>query len=143
MRRGLVEEGKCAVSDNFHRRFRLGMGDVVDLATPSGTASFPIAAVFRDFTTERGTVYVDRAVFLDRWRDDRVDTYDVNLAKGADAGATRDRIRASLAGRMPALISTRREFISEIGPLSSSRSPWRCRWSRRSRRGSRRARRRA
>ena len=47
-----MEEGKCAVSDNFHRRFRLGVGDIVELATPTGMASFPIAAVLRDFTSE-------------------------------------------------------------------------------------------
>jgi putative ABC transport system permease protein len=114
MRRGLVEEGKCAVSDNFHRLFGLGVGDVVELATPTGMASFPIAAVFRNFTSERGTVYLDRAVFLERWRDDRVDVFDVNLAKGVDPGAVRGRIRELLGGRMPALVSTRREYIAEV-----------------------------
>jgi putative ABC transport system permease protein len=114
MRRGLVEEGKCAVSDNFHRRFGVGVGDVVELATPTGVASFPVAAVFRDFSSERGTIYLDRAVFTERWRDDRVETYDVNLARGADPGAVRARVRALLGGRMPALVSTRREFIAEI-----------------------------
>jgi putative ABC transport system permease protein len=114
MRRGLVEEGKCAVSDNFHRRFRLGVGDIVELATPTGMASFPIAAVLRDFTSERGTIYLDRTVFVERWRDDRVETYDVNLAKGTEPGVARARVRALLGGRMPALISTRHEFISEL-----------------------------
>ncbi len=114
MRRGLVEEGKCAVSDNFHRLFGLGVGDVVELATPTGMASFPIAAVFRNFTSERGTVYLDRTVFLERWRDDRVDVFDVNLAKGVDPGAVRGRIRELLGGRMPALVSTRREYIAEV-----------------------------
>ncbi len=114
MRRGLVEEGKCAVSDNFHRRFGVGVGDAVELATPTGVASFPIAAVFRDFSSELGTIWLDRAVFTKRWRDDRVETFDVNLVQGADPGAVRSRVRALLGGRMPALISTRREFIAEI-----------------------------
>jgi putative ABC transport system permease protein len=115
MRAGLTREGKCAVSDNFFRRFHLGVGDSVELPTPSGLARFPIAAVVRDFTSDRGAVFLDRATFLANWKDDRVDTFDLSLRKGADAGAVRDAVRARLAGRMPALVSTRREFTAEIG----------------------------
>jgi putative ABC transport system permease protein len=115
MREGLAREGKCAVSDNFARRFRVGVGDVVTLESPSGPVRLPIAAVFRDFSSDRGTVFVDRRTFVSNWKDDRVDVFDVNLARGADVGAVRDAIRAKLSGRMPALVSTRREFVAEIG----------------------------
>jgi putative ABC transport system permease protein len=114
MRRGLVEEGKCAVSDNFFRRFGLGVGDRVELATPSGRVQLPIAVVFQDFSSDRGTVFLDRPIFVELWADDRVDVYDISVAPGADPGQVRDAIRAELAGKMPALISTRREFAAEI-----------------------------
>ena len=115
MLRGLSERGEVGVSDNFHRLHRAGVGDKVTIATPSGTVSFPIAAVFRDYTNDRGTIFMDRSVFLRYWKDDRVDTYDVNLISGADIGKVRDEIRVLVGGRMPALISTKREFVSEIG----------------------------
>lgn len=115
MRRGLTREGKCAVSDNFFRRFGLGMGDVLDLPAPGGLVRLSIAAVFRDFSSDRGTVFIDRSLFLSLWKDDRVDIYDVNLFPQADPGGVRDAIRAHLEGRMPALLSTRREFAGEIG----------------------------
>ena len=115
MRRGLVNEGRCAVSDNFFRRFHLGVGDVVELPAPEGMVRLPIAAVFRDFSSDRGSIFIDRALFLSRWKDDRVDTFDVNLKKDVDPGVVRDEIRRRLGGRMPALISTRREFSAEIG----------------------------
>lgn len=115
MLRGLTREGRVAVSDNFRSLFKVGVGDVVGLATPSGVVSFPIAAVFRDFSNDRGTIFMDRELFLRHWKDDRVDVYDVNLRTGADPAEVREGIRALAAGRMPALVSTRREFISEIG----------------------------
>ena len=115
MLRGLVREEKVAVSENYAQLHTVGMGGSVTLTTPSGVVSFPIAAVFRDYTSDKGTIFMDRAVFLKYWKDDRVDTYDVNLKKGVDAGPVRDSIRALLGGRMPALVSTRREFVAEIG----------------------------
>ncbi|MBI5013898.1 MAG: FtsX-like permease family protein [Deltaproteobacteria bacterium] len=115
MRRGLTREGQCAVSDNFFRRFRLGVGQAVELTTPAGVVRIPIASVMRDFTSDRGTVFIDRSLFLRLWKDDRVDIFDVSVARGADVGGVRDAIRGRLAGRMPALVSTRQEFAGEIG----------------------------
>ncbi len=115
MLRGLVHEEKVAVSENYSRLHQAGVGGSVRLTTPSGAVSFPIAAVFRDYTNDKGTIFMDRAVFLKHWHDDRVDTYDVNLKKGADVGKVRDSIRELMGARMPALVSTRREFVAEIG----------------------------
>jgi putative ABC transport system permease protein len=114
VRRGLTREGKCAVSDNFARRFGLGQGDPVTLETPDGIARIPIAGVFRDYTSDRGTIFLDRTTFLALWKDDRVDIYDVNLLAGADPDHVREEIRKCLGSRFPALITARREFIGEI-----------------------------
>ncbi|MDD2852194.1 MAG: FtsX-like permease family protein [Desulfuromonadaceae bacterium] len=114
MRRGLTREGKCAVSDNFSRRYKLGIGQQVELAAPGGKVRFTIAAVVRDYASDQGTVLLDRSQFLRYWQDDRVDIYDVSLHPDANVGQVRDHIRARLAGRYPALISTRQEFIAEI-----------------------------
>ncbi len=104
----------CTVSDNFARKFDMGVGDVVELPGARGPVRFPIATVVKDYTSDRGTVFVDRRTFLAAFEDDRVDVFDVNLAAGADAGAVRDAIRAKLQGRMPALVSTKREFVADV-----------------------------
>ncbi len=113
LRRG-APEGQCLVSDNFARLFGLGVGQAVELATPQGMARFPIAAVVRDYSSDQGTMLIDRATFLRYWHDDRVDVYDVSVQHGADVGHVRDAIRDRLAGRLPALVSTRQEFTAEI-----------------------------
>ncbi|MFA7061939.1 MAG: FtsX-like permease family protein, partial [Pedobacter sp.] len=115
MRRGLTREGMCTVSENFSRRYKLGVGHQVELVTPSGVVRIPIAAVLRDYSSDKGTVFLDRARFLSLWKDDRVDIFDVSVVHGADVGQVRDAIRAKLAGKFPALVSTRQEFTAEIG----------------------------
>jgi putative ABC transport system permease protein len=115
MRRGVTREGMCTVSENFYRRYKLGVGQQLKLVTPSGNVGIPIAAVIRDYSSDQGTVYIDRTFFLRLWKDDRVDIFNVSVVPGANVGQVRDAIRAGLAGKFPALISTRQEFTSEIG----------------------------
>lgn len=115
VRQGVARQGGCFVSENFCRRFNLGVGQEVELVTPTGTVRFPIAAVVRDYSSDQGGVFIDRATFLRHWQDDRVDIYDVSLARGADAEQVRNLIRAKLAGKYPALVTTRQEFVAEIG----------------------------
>ncbi|HEY3307950.1 MAG TPA: FtsX-like permease family protein [Desulfuromonadaceae bacterium] len=115
MRRGVAREGMCMVSENFFRRYGLGVGQQVELVTPSGTVRIPIAAVIRDYSSDQGTVLIDRTHFLRLWKDDRVDIFDVSVVRGANVGQVRDTIRSRLVGKFPALVSTRQEFTAEIG----------------------------
>ena len=114
MRHGLTREGKCVVSDNFYRRYGLGVGQQVELASPNGTVRLPIAAVVRDYGSDQGTVLMDRSMFLRYWKDDRVDVFDVSVIPGTSVGQVRELIHAKLAGRYPSLVSTRQEFTAEI-----------------------------
>ena len=123
MRRGVTKEGKCAVSDNFARRFGVRMGDTIELPGPDGMVRLPVSAVVRDFSNERGTVFIDRTTFLRHWKDDRVDVYDVNLAASADVGRVRDEIRRRVGGRFPALISTGVNSTTKYPKRSTPSSP--------------------
>lgn len=113
-RREVGRGGSCTVSDNFARKFGKGVGDVVELPGARGPVRFPVAAVVKDYTSDRGTVFVDRRTFLAAFEDDRVDVFDVNLVRGADEGEVRAAIRTKLQGRMPALVSTRKEFVADV-----------------------------
>lgn len=110
-----ASRGACAVSDNFRRMHGTGVGGTVELPGAEGVVRLPVVAVIRDYSSDRGTVFVDRSTFLAGWKDDRVDIYDVNLAAAADVEAVRSAIRTRLGSRMPALVTSRREFTAEIG----------------------------
>ncbi len=61
------------VSEPLARRDRIGVGDQVRLDTPAGERRFPVAAVYRDYASERGSIAIHaplyRRLYDDRRRD--------------------------------------------------------------------------
>jgi putative ABC transport system permease protein len=57
---------------------------------------------------------IDRSIFYANWRDGRVDMIHVNLHPGVDPQSARELLRGRLKGRVPALLSTREEFLTEV-----------------------------
>jgi len=80
------------ISDNLAARRGLHAGESIELDTPTGPVSFPIAGVIVEYSSDKGTIYMDRTLFVERWRDDTVDTFDIMLNPGADPA----RVKASI-----------------------------------------------
>jgi putative ABC transport system permease protein len=107
-----------AVSDNFARLFKKRIGDPVSLDTPSGPLTLPIAAIVMDYSSDQGTIWMDRSVYLAYWKDVGVDTIDILLAPGADRAAISGAIRARLAGKTDRLfVMTASEMKHNIHEL--------------------------
>lgn len=70
----MFDDGAVLVSEPLAYRLRLNAGDVLTLSTPTGERTFPIGAVFRDFASENGRVFMPRAVYDRNWPDRSVDT---------------------------------------------------------------------
>ncbi|MDH3255616.1 MAG: ABC transporter permease, partial [Acidobacteriota bacterium] len=100
-----------AVSDNFERLYGVGVGDTLTLPSPTGAVSLPVLAVVRDYSSDQGTIWVDRRLYVERWRDQTIDILDVMLEPGVDKNAAAAAIRQQLAG------STNRLFILTSGDL--------------------------
>jgi len=88
-----------AVSDNFARLFSKDVGDTVTLDTPTGPLTLPVLAVVLDYSSDQGTIWMDRSVYVSRWKDTGVDTIDILTAPGADRGRIAEEIRSRLAGK--------------------------------------------
>jgi putative ABC transport system permease protein len=67
------------VSESFTRRHRVREGDTLALTTPDGPRSFPIVAVFYDYTRDQGIVYMSTENFARFWHDDRVHSVAIYL----------------------------------------------------------------
>src|SRR6185369_5269236 len=78
------ERGAVLVSDNFAYRHRVSAGDTLTLATPSGAATLPIAAVVLDYTLDIGAIIIERETYRRLWHDDLVNSYRLWLAPDAD-----------------------------------------------------------
>ncbi len=92
-RDGLADPGAVA-SESFARRFRLRVGDRVDLPGHPVT----LRGVYADFGNERGSLILDRPVFLAWFRDDRAASLALYLKPGSDPAAVARRLARQWPG---------------------------------------------
>ena len=114
-RRLLIEGKGILASRNLTTRYRLSIGDTITLQTPTRPFQFPIVGIIDDYTSEKGSVFFDRRLYIDYWNDSAVDLIDVNLdesTRADPAGVTgiRERIQEVLRGQHRAFIYTNTEY---------------------------------
>ncbi len=68
------DQGAVMVSEPLARRLALKPGDGLMLPTPGGQQMFAVAAVFRDYASEHGRVFMHLDQFQRIWNDDRLHT---------------------------------------------------------------------
>ena len=115
-RRAAAGEG-VIVADNFAQLHGLGLGDEVDIPAPYGMVRLPIVGIIVDFFDQQGTVYMDRTVFLQYWRDDTVSDFRVFVAPGSAIDDVRRRVINLYAGQRHVFVLTNdegREYILRI-----------------------------
>jgi len=112
--------GKNAVviSNNFSRIHGLRRGDTLSIETPTGRHPFAIAGVNLDYSSDQGSLLMDRATYKRLWRDDRVDVFDLMVAEGFDPEAVKTEIQRRLSGQRNLLILTNRDMRAELTRLT-------------------------
>ena len=91
-----VEAGEAVMlTEPFARRNGLRAGDTLELTTPSGLVNFEVAAVYRDYTTDRGMVAMIGPRFRELWGDDLHDSIGLYLTPGTDYRVLEDRVEAA------------------------------------------------
>jgi len=99
------------VSESFSERFQRHRGDLVNLPTPSGTKAVRIAGVFADYGNERGSLVIDRTLFVEWFQTDLAASVIVSLHDPAQA----ELIRSAWLAKHPGLqILTNRHLRTEI-----------------------------
>jgi putative ABC transport system permease protein len=85
---GLAGGRRVLISEPLARRRQLKAGSRLLLPTPFGNRAYEVAAVYRDYSSDRGYVIMDRATYLEDFRDSLVTTYALYLKPGVarDAG---------------------------------------------------------
>jgi putative ABC transport system permease protein len=86
--------GGLLVSESFAYRRGIAVGDSVALPTDRGTVALPVAAVYRDYASEHGVIFIDRERYDTLWDDDGVTSLGVFVTDAADAEAVLARMRA-------------------------------------------------
>jgi hypothetical protein len=66
------------VSDNLAAASNhLALGEVLSIPAPYGTVRLPIEGILLDYTDQQGSIFIDRRVFIQNWRDDSVSDFRV------------------------------------------------------------------
>ena len=111
-----IHDGAILVSEPFFRRFHLGLGDTLNLATPTGRRDFKIAGVYVDYTTEGGVMLVDWQTYRKYWQDDQINGIGVYIDKGSGIKATdlERELRPKIAPFGDYLIKSNQELREQV-----------------------------
>ena len=112
---GEMAQGKgVIVSESFQSKFGKGRNDRVELMTPSGLIGFDIIGVYVDYSSDSGSVLLDRALYKKYWKDDLVDAFDLWLEPGTNEAAIAEAIKARYGERYQLFISTHRQLKQAV-----------------------------
>jgi len=85
------DAGAVLVSEPLAYHLGLTPGAHLELPTPEGPLVVKVAAVFRDYASEHGRIFVDEAVYRKVWPDQQVNTLAL-FARDADVDAMRREV---------------------------------------------------
>jgi putative ABC transport system permease protein len=112
--RELGESKGVILSESFQSRFGKGTNDSIELATPSGRITFKVLGVYVDYSSDIGSVLIDRALYKKYWRDDLVDAFDLWLEAGANQQAVIQDIKQRYGEEYQLFISTHGELRNTV-----------------------------
>jgi putative ABC transport system permease protein len=104
------ERGEVLLSEPFAFRHALGVGDSIELMTPSGPRPFRIAGVYRDYGTDRGAVLIHREVYRQAWGDAGITSLGLYIAPGAQPAAVIETLRVATSDRQTLLMRSNRDL---------------------------------
>ena len=78
----------------------------IALNTPKGEQSFPVIAVFYDYSSDQGTIILDNDIYVDLWRDDTIASIGAFVSPGQDVDDVVNQLKAHFSGRNDVLIQS-------------------------------------
>ena len=93
----MVRNGAILLSEPLANRLGISAsGGTLALLTPSGWQPFPIAGIYADYASTRGTVRMSLETYRRLWNDDRLNGLALILAPGTDIDVVTTELRAQL-----------------------------------------------
>lgn len=109
-----AQDGAVLISETMRSRTNLHAGEHVQLATPSGPQSFPIAGVYRDYSTDGGTILMDRSTYVRFWKDSRVNNAALYLSPDTNPEKVIAALRVKLRGEHQLLMRSNKSLRAEV-----------------------------
>lgn len=103
--------GAALVSEPLAYHLGLAPGSSLILPTPTGPVTVPVAAVFRDYASEHGRVFINEQVYRKYWPEQQVSTMAL-FARNADVATMRRDIR-KLTADYPLVLTPAYSILKE------------------------------
>jgi putative ABC transport system permease protein len=106
------------LSENLAVLKGIRAGETVEIDTPAGPLRLPVSGIVKDWSDQSGVIFLDRAVYMKWWNDDRVNIFRVYVRRGASAAAVRESILNRLAGNRRLFVLTNEDVKKYIADLT-------------------------
>lgn len=103
-----LKQGGVFVSESLGYRHGLSVGENVELAAPDGKRTFPIVSLVRDYSSDQGTIHMDRNVYEPIWKDKRVQSVALFLKPGVSPADVRGSLVSTYPGLDKTIVSNRK-----------------------------------
>lgn len=108
--RDLVPKGQgVLISNNFAARWSLGIGDLLILEAPESRLELPVLGIVDYNAWYEGTVFLDRVLYKEYWRDNRVYLLAIDLDPGADPDSVKNEVEQLASSGQPLVVQTSAE----------------------------------
>lgn len=111
------EKGVVVISENLSRRRDLHVGSTFPMKTPTGEHTYTVGAIIIDYTSDQGSVILDRKIFVKQFLTDQIDTFHVYLKDKSKLEDTRSAITAKLGKQFDLYVLSNSELRTEAKKL--------------------------
>ena len=112
--RAKIGKGAVGISEPLANRYGLHVGDSLVLEGRHGPTNFPVVAVFRDFSFDRGYGFTDWHHFVEAFGDPGIRNIALYLKPGEDAEHVTESLREDLAGRFRLNVRSNRTLRAQV-----------------------------
>ena len=103
-----------AVSESFALKHQAAIGDLVRIATAAGDRPFRLAAIYYDYSSDRGVILMDEATFARHFGAQSPNGLAVYLKAGIDADGARARLLDAIGPGRAVFIATNGSLRTEV-----------------------------
>ncbi len=107
-------ENQVFISEPLAFRTGWGVGDSLDIPTPSGTERMRIRAIYYDYASDTGMILVHRPWFVEHWGDDRLESIAVYLPDGMSLAEGREHVNAALGDDFEVSVFSNRDLRDSV-----------------------------
>ncbi|MCI0640528.1 MAG: FtsX-like permease family protein [Gemmataceae bacterium] len=111
------EPNTVIVSENFAALHGVRPGDTLSLPSPAGELRLRIVGSLVDYSWNHGTIFMNRSYYMEHFRDDKVDVFDVYLGSRTDAAAAKQALLSKFGAQYGLHVLTRGELQTRIDEM--------------------------